>query len=100
MAWEKLVAAVTSRHPDLTQGKLFGMPCLKGADGKTVACHWIDGGLSVKIGHPEARKKALALPGATVGSHAFDPTRPMREWVHIPLARADDWERLMGYALD
>jgi len=39
-----------------------------------------DDGITVKLVDEAARAEALALPGARVGSHAFDPSRPMREW--------------------
>ena len=49
MTWEELVADVTARHP-LKESKMFGMPCLKRENGKVVAVHWKDGGLTVKLG--------------------------------------------------
>jgi len=49
MTWDELVAEVTARHP-LHEGKMFGMSCLKRENGKVVAGHWKDGGLTVKLG--------------------------------------------------
>ena len=48
MTWEELVADVTARYP-LHESKMFGMPCLKRENGKVVAGHWKDGGLTVKL---------------------------------------------------
>jgi hypothetical protein len=64
-----------ARHPDVTPGKMFGMPCVKRADGKVVAGLWKDGGIMVKLVDKAARVQTLALPGAKIGSHAFDPGR-------------------------
>jgi hypothetical protein len=94
--YEALVADVTSRHPEVTPGKMFGMPCLK-RGGKVVAGQWKDGGLTVKLTDAVAREEALALDGATL----FDPGmgRPMREWVLVPVAQADRWDGLVERAL-
>jgi hypothetical protein len=96
MTWEELVADVTSRHP-LHESKMFGMPCLKREDGKVVAGHWKDGGLTVKLTDDSAREQALSLPGAEL----FDPGmgRPMREWVLVPEVLSDEWLRLVDQAV-
>ena len=96
MTWDGLVEDVTARHP-LHESKMFGMPCLKREDGKVVAGHWKDGGLTVKLVDEAQREAALALPGTIL----FDPGmgRPMREWVLVPEARSDDWVRLVEQAL-
>ena len=97
MTWDELVDAVTERHPDVAPGKMFGMPCLKRANGKVVAGFWKDGGITVKLVDETARADALALPGADL----FDPGmgRKMREWVHVPATQAGEWERLVERAL-
>jgi hypothetical protein len=96
MTWEELVADVTSRYP-LQESKMFGMPCLKRENGKVVAGHWKDGGLTVKLTDDSAREQALALPGVEL----FDPGmgRPMREWVLVPAAWSDEWLRLVDQAV-
>jgi hypothetical protein len=86
--WEEMVDAVTARHRSVSLGKMFGMPCLRRANGKVVAALWRDGGMAVKLVDEPARAEALAVPGADVGTHAFDPRRKMREWVHVPAAQA------------
>jgi hypothetical protein len=116
MTWEELVADVTARHPlrcqqsrhlrvpagsveptPVKQSKMFGMPCLKRENGKVVAGYWKDGGITVKLVDEAQREAALALTGAQL----FDPGmgRVMREWVHVPAAHSDDWERLVEQAV-
>ena len=63
MTWEKLVDTVTAHHPDVVPGKMFGMPCLKQADGKVVVALWKGGGIAVKLVDERARQQALVLPG-------------------------------------
>ena len=96
MTWEELVADVTARYP-LHEAKMFGMPCLKRDNGKVVAGHWKDGGLTVKLTDETAREQALALRGAEL----FDPGmgRPMREWVLVPQALSAEWLRLVDEAV-
>ena len=96
MTWEELVADVTARHP-LTESKMFGMPCLKREDGKVVAGHWKDGGLTVKLTDETAREEALAISVVEL----FDPGmgRVMREWVLVPESQSGEWERLVELAI-
>jgi len=98
MTWDELVEAVTARHPDITPGKMFGMPCLKRANGKVIAGFWKDGGITVKLVDVAARAEALALPSVDL----FDPGmgRQMREWVLVPAAQAGEWQRLVEQALE
>ena len=60
---------------------MFGMPCLKRENGKVVAGHWKDGGLTVKLTDTAQREAALAA-----GAQPFDPGmgRVMKEWVLVP----------------
>ena len=96
-SWDELVASVTERHPDVVQGKMFGMPCLKRANGKVVAGFWKDGGITIKLVDEIARQTALALPDVDL----FDPGmgRQMREWVHVPSSQSREWERLIEQAI-
>ena len=96
MTWEELVQDVTARHP-VRESKMFGMPCLKRENGKVVAGHWKDGGLTVKLTDEAEREQALAL----LGAEAFDPGmgRPMREWVLVPAAHSGEWRRLVEQAI-
>jgi hypothetical protein len=97
MNWEELVEDVTAAHPDLKPGQMFGMPCLMRSNGKVVAGHWKDGGLTVKLTDEAAREEALAIDGAEL----FDPGmgRVMREWVLVPEAQHDRWRDLVERAV-
>jgi hypothetical protein len=96
MTWEELVADLTARYP-LNESKMFGMPCLKRENGKVVAGHWKDGGLTVKLTDASAREQALALTGVEL----FDPGmgRVMKEWVLVPESLSDEWLRLVEQAV-
>ncbi|MDQ3381282.1 MAG: hypothetical protein M3546_13375 [Actinomycetota bacterium] len=59
VSWEELVADVTARYP-VKESKMFGMPCLKRENGKVVAGHWKDGGLTVKL-VDEAQREAASV---------------------------------------
>jgi hypothetical protein len=95
MTWEELVADVTARYP-LRESQMFGMPCLKRENGKVVAGHWKDGGLTVKLTDERAREAALAA-----GAQPFDPGmgRVMREWVLVPASHSSEWLRLVEQAI-
>ena len=95
MTWEELVADVTVRYP-LRESQMFGMPCLKRENGKVVAGHWKDGGLTVKL--TDTAEREAALVG---GALPFDPGmgRVMKEWVLVPAAHSDDWLRLVEQAI-
>ena len=97
MTWDDLVDEITARHPGVAPGKMFGMPCLKRANGKVVAGLWKDGGITVKLVDETDRTAALALPGVDL----FDPGmgRVMKEWVLVPVAQADRWLELVEQAL-
>jgi hypothetical protein len=75
---------------------MFGMPCLKRENGKVVAGHWKDGGITVKLTDATAREAALAA-----GARPFDPGmgRVMKEWVLVPATMSDDWLRLVDEAV-
>jgi hypothetical protein len=96
MTWEELVADLTARYP-LNESKMFGMPCLKRENGKVVAGHWKDGGLTVKLTDGSAREQALALPGVEL----FDPGmgRVMKEWVLVPESLSAEWLGLVEKAV-
>jgi hypothetical protein len=95
VTWEELVADVTARY-SLHESKMFGMPCLKRENGKVVAGHWKDGGLTVKLTDTAQREAALAG-----GAQPFDPGmgRVMKEWVLVPASYSDDWLRLVEQAI-
>jgi hypothetical protein len=76
--------------------KMFGMPCLKGPDGKAfVGLH--EGELVVKLlrDTPE-HAAALAIEGA----HLFDPMggRPMKDWICLPAGSRAEWSEFAAQA--
>jgi hypothetical protein len=74
---------------------MFGMPTLK-RNGKAIGGLYGDA-MTFKLSG-EALAGALRLDGA----HSFDPSglgRPMRAWVVVPAAQADEWERLAQLAV-
>jgi hypothetical protein len=97
MTWEELVADAVAAHPELRPGAMFSRPCLKRPDGKVVATHWKDGGMTVKLTDEAVRAEALALEGVEL----FDPGmgRRMREWVLVPAALSDRWRDLVERAV-
>ena len=95
MTWDELVADVSARHL-LHESTMFGMPCLKRENGKVVAGHWKDGGLTVKLTDVVQREDALEA-----GAQPFDPGmgRVMKEWVLVPETLSDEWLRLVEQAI-
>ncbi len=95
--YEEIADDLASRYADVELGKMMGMPCVKHA-GKLKAGFWpATGAMTFKLVDPAEREAALALPGA----ETFDPSgrRPMRQWVAVPAAQADEWRRLAELAL-
>lgn len=79
----------------VTEGNLFGKPCLK-LRGKAFVCLF-KGALVFKLSGGEF-DRAMALPGAVL----FDPSgkgRPMREWVQVPSEGAREWRGLARAAV-
>ena len=95
MTWDELVADVTARHP-LHESKIVGLQCLLRENGKVVAGHWKDGGLTVKLTDVAQREDALEA-----GAQPFDPGmgRVMKEWVLVPETLSDEWLRLVDQAI-
>lgn len=84
--YEAIAAELTATSPT-TQGKMFGMPCLK-TNGKAFAGFFQDA-MVFKLADPH-HTKALGLSGARL----FDPSgrgRPMKEWVEVPAEHASQW---------
>ena len=98
MTWDELVDAARG-PPDCNVGEDVRDAVPKEVDGKVVASLGNDGAITVKLVDEVARADALALPGTALGSHAFAPSRPTREWVHVPAAQASEWHRLVELAL-
>ena len=86
MTWEELVADVTARHP-LHESKMFGMPCLKRENGKVVAGHWKDGGLTVKL-TDERSASTRSQPAPSRSTPAWDGDEGVGA---RPEALSDEW---------
>jgi hypothetical protein len=93
--YEKIADDLAARHADVQPGQMFGMPVVK--RGTKAACGVWEDALVFKLTDAAARERALALDG----SDLFDPMggRPMKEWVVVPAAHADEWPRLAEDAL-
>lgn len=77
------------------QGQLFGKPCYK-INGKAFVC-FFQNEMVFKL-TDDAHREALALAGAQL----FDPSgkkRPMKEWVQVPAAHAEQWSAWAKAAL-
>ncbi len=95
--YEEIAGDLASRYDDMELGKMMGMPCVKRA-AKLKAGYWpVSGSMTFKLVDPAERDAALALAGAEI----FDPSgrRPMRRWVAVPAAHAEEWPRLAELAL-
>jgi len=88
--YRAFAADTLARLPDVAEGSMFGMRCLK-LGGKAFAGGYA-GGVTFKL-PPGRREQALALAGAVL----FDPAgkgRPMKEWVVVPAEHSERWDDL------
>ena len=90
---EELFHKITVELPDAKEGKMFGALCIKAPNGKAAAIFWKDNMIFKLEG--QAKEEALNLEGAHIGTHLYDPDRPMKEWVQIPFTHSAQWK---GYA--
>ena len=87
--------AATLEGAGVKASSMFGMPTLK-LNGKAIGGLYGDA-MTFKL-TGDALAGALSLEGA----HSFDPSgmgRPMKAWVVVPVAHANEWERLAQLAL-
>ena len=93
--YQQIVSAMEASG-EAKASKMFGMPCLKNANGKAFAGYF-KGDMTFKLPR-EILKPWLSEPGAKL----FDPSdmnRPMKEWLHLPPDYIDAWEQLSKDAL-
>ena len=86
---EELFYQIIEEIPDAIKGKMFGAACIKSINGKAVAILWKDNML-FKLDE-KAQQEALKLNGSSIGSHLYDPDKPMKGWVSLPFKHADQW---------
>lgn len=94
--YDDIVDALTAWHPDCKASRVFGMPCVKRSG--RVVLGLSRTGMVFKLTDPATHARALAVSGA----HLFDPSgegKPFRQWVVVPLERADEWEPLAAEAV-
>jgi hypothetical protein len=94
-AYGELVELLGEEDPDVHAGKMFGMPIF--LRGRKAFGGPRQGDMVFKLTGSE-HAEALRLRGA----HLFDPGergRPMKQWVVVPAAHAEQWERLARAAL-
>src|SRR3954469_695078 len=94
-AFDHIIKKLAAEFDNVTASKMFGMPCGK-VKGKAFAGFYQDN-MVFKL-HGASHTRALSLSG----SKLFDPMgqRPMKEWVQVPAAYADQWEDLAADALE
>ena len=94
--YDEIAHELAFKDGDVALSKMFGMPCIK-VNGKAFAgLH--HGEMVFKL-TGSAHAQALGLDGAQL----FDPGhmgRPMKEWVQVPFAHADQWETFAERALE
>ncbi len=90
----EIVDELATEHAVMASS-MFGMPSAKHVGGKAFLGVYGDD-LVVKL-PPERVAEALALPGAGL----FDPMggRPMKQWVRVPAAQAEQWLELARIAV-
>ena len=94
--YDAIAHELAFKDGDVALSKMFGMPCLK-VNGKAFAGFYEDKMVFKLTGGTHAH--ALGLDGARL----FDPGnmgRPMKEWVLVPFAYAEQWETLAERALE
>ena len=94
--YAKLGKVFSEKHGTI-MGQMFGKPCLKIA-AKAFAVSY-NGNMVFKIGQEEVN----LLKDKYIGSDNWDPSgkkRPMKDWLLLPVAYAEDWTQLAKQALD
>jgi hypothetical protein len=75
--------------PDTIEGKIFGAPCIKLLNGKTVAIFWKNNML-FKL-DDNTQEETLKLDGSSIGTHLYARERVMKGWILIPFKHSDKW---------
>lgn len=91
----ELYLSIGQHLPKAVESQLFGKSCFK-VNGKPFVSFFQET-MVFKL-NGEVHQEALALEGA----HLFDPSsknRPMKEWVQVPYAYHEKWERFAQEAM-
>lgn len=86
---EELFHQIARKTPDVIEGKLFGALCIKSTNGKACAIFWKDSML-FKLDKKD-QAEALKLAGASIGTHLYDPSKQMKEWILLPSKVREKW---------
>ena len=92
--YEKLLTSLSASE-GITAGQMFGKACLKVGGKAFVAQH--KEAVVFKLSEPH-HSKAIGLPGAVL----WDPSgksRPMKEWVALPISERKMFETFAAAAL-
>jgi hypothetical protein len=97
--YEEIADDLAAQNDDVTLGQMMGMPAIKRGGKMIGGFARSEGAMVFKLSDEPARAAALALDGA----HLFDPSggkrAPMKEWVVVPAAHADQWPMLASQTL-
>ena len=94
---EKLFHKIAVEIVGATEGKMFGVYCIKTPKNKAIAIFWKSKMMFKLRGKSE--QEALRLSGAKNGTHIFDTSRTMKGWVWIPFKHAGKWKKFAKTAL-
>lgn len=86
---EELYISIGQQLDDVQQSQMFGKPCFK-IKGKAFICFYQQSMVFKLTG--ATHKEALNFEGAQL----FDPSgkkRPMKEWIQVPFAYKNHWEK-------
>ena len=97
--YEEIADDLAAQNDDVTLGQMMGMPAIKRGGKLIGGFARSEDAMVFKLSDESARAAALALDGA----HLFDPSggkrAPMKEWVVVPAAHADQWPTLASQTL-
>ncbi|GAA3727904.1 hypothetical protein GCM10022225_06630 [Plantactinospora mayteni] len=91
------VLAAELADDGFSEGRMFGLRCLKYSGKAIVALH--EDGVAVKLGAgTPAHGAATGMDGATT----FDPAggRPMKDWVWLPVSQSAQWDPVARQAAE
>ena len=94
---EKLFLQIIKELPNGIEGKMFGAKSIKSTKGKTAAFFWEEN-MVFKLDQ-DTQERALKLKGSKVGSHLYEPDKPMKDWISIPETHSDKWSDFAKKAL-